>query len=318
MLKMDLYIHSLAAVSPEAAPVLPVNRLLMQEPDYTGIIPPMQLRRMSKAVRTGIWASQQCLSGAGIDRPDAIITGTGFGCLQDTEVFLKKIIEQDEHLLTPTAFIQSTHNTVAGQIALLKGCTGYNLTLSQGGHSFENALLAAQLYLAENPGHTVLAGGVDELTDTSLYLQQRLGVYVQEAIAPARLLEGSRPGTLAGEGAAFFTLSGNPAGASMRITGLQLFVAGEAEEQLPGLIQAIGGGPDFILGESGDAASQPSYDALRTAFPQARYHTFKAHCGDYPTAVSYGLARAVDNGATETVLINHWCDCWSVIRLETV
>ena len=51
--------------------------------------------------------------------PDAIITGTGLGCLEDTEKFLTAMVTNKEEFLTPTSFIQSTHNTVSAQIALL-------------------------------------------------------------------------------------------------------------------------------------------------------------------------------------------------------
>jgi len=134
-----------------------------------------------------------------MERPDAISVGTAMGCLQDTEQFLSKMIAQDEQMLTPTAFIQSTHNTVSGQIALLCGCHGHNLTYVHRGHSFEHALINTQLYLQQHPGETVLAGGLDELVDTSVALMQRAGVYRTDATQSA--------GAIAGEGAAFFTVS---------------------------------------------------------------------------------------------------------------
>src|SRR5207253_3406481 len=111
MLKPGLYIHSAGFIAPEAIPGEAVTRLSAREPDYTGLIPPMQLRRMSKAVRMGIGAAKACLDSAGIQRPDAIAVGTTLGCLKDTEVFLNKLVTQEERMLTPTSFIQSTHNT---------------------------------------------------------------------------------------------------------------------------------------------------------------------------------------------------------------
>src|ERR1043165_285653 len=129
MLRPDLYIHAAASIAPEAVPDVEVLRLSAKEPDYTGVIPPMQLRRMSKPVRMGVGTSFECLQKADLKRADAIIVGTTLGCLTDTEVFLRKMVEQDEQMLTPTAFIQSTHNTVAGQIDLATGCRGYKNTL---------------------------------------------------------------------------------------------------------------------------------------------------------------------------------------------
>lgn len=53
-------------------------------------------------------ASKYALQEAGIENPDAIIVGTGMGCSQDSEKFLKNVIDNNEEFLTPTFFIQST------------------------------------------------------------------------------------------------------------------------------------------------------------------------------------------------------------------
>ena len=55
-----------------------------------------------------------------------------------------------KNILTPTSFIQSTHNTVGGQIALELQCKGYNFTYVHGSNSFESALLDAKLQLELN------------------------------------------------------------------------------------------------------------------------------------------------------------------------
>ena len=181
---MELYIKGVGILSAVGSNVdedflqqkeTPAN-FLCKEPDYTVYIPPMQLRRMSKAVRMGIGASKIALQQAKIEKPDAISIGTAMGCLNDTEVFLKKMVEQEEQMLTPTAFIQSTHNTVGGQIALLYGCNGHNLTYVHRGHSFEQAMLNAYLYLQQHPDENVLVGGIDELTPTSEAILERFGV----------------------------------------------------------------------------------------------------------------------------------------------
>ncbi|PVW14316.1 beta-ketoacyl synthase chain length factor [Marixanthomonas spongiae] len=132
-------------------------------PPYRDFIPLSQLRRMSPAVKMGVAASQQALKKANLELPEAIITGSGLGCMADTENFLNTLIEQDEQFLTPTAFIQSTHNTVAGQIALGLNCKAYNTTYAHGSVSFESALIDAQLQLEAGEVNNVLVGGVDEL-----------------------------------------------------------------------------------------------------------------------------------------------------------
>ena len=62
-----------------------------------------------------------------------------------------KMVDSNESALNPTPFIQSTHNTIGSQIALLLQCQGYNQTYTQRAFSFENVLLDAILELKENP-----------------------------------------------------------------------------------------------------------------------------------------------------------------------
>jgi hypothetical protein len=62
------------------------------------------IRRMSKTVKMSSVASQYALKEAGIENPDAIITGTGMGCSQDSEKFLKNVMDNHEEFLTPTFY----------------------------------------------------------------------------------------------------------------------------------------------------------------------------------------------------------------------
>src|SRR6478752_7380571 len=128
MLALDCYIHASAWISSDNAAASTAPWLSAETGDLSMHIPPMQLRRMSKIVRMGIAAALSCKAESPGVVPEAITVGTAWGCVQDTEQFLKKLVAQEEQMLTPTAFIQSTHNTVAGQIALITGCNGYNNT----------------------------------------------------------------------------------------------------------------------------------------------------------------------------------------------
>lgn len=90
------------------------------------------LRRMAPGVKMSLHAAMQAMQEARITQLDAIITGTGLGCLQDSEKFLNAVLDQDEEYLAPTSFIQSTHNAVGAQIAIHLGCKAYNFTYVQG------------------------------------------------------------------------------------------------------------------------------------------------------------------------------------------
>src|SRR5260370_33837210 len=124
---MKIYIRSSACISPQKTfgnnefltDVVEYTgtRLRAIEPDYKEFIDPKLIRRRSHVIKMGVAAAKDCLNKADVDMPGAIITGTAFRCLKDTITFLTRIVYQDEELLPPTAFIQSTHNTVAARSA---------------------------------------------------------------------------------------------------------------------------------------------------------------------------------------------------------
>lgn len=164
--------------------------------DIKELIPDTALRRrMSRIVKMGVSVGMECVRHVGAERIDAIITATGFGCLDDSEKFLRTLIENDEQLLNPTPFIQSTFNTVGGQIGLLCKNHCYNMTYTHRGRSFESALLDAILLIQSGEAHCVLLGGFDNNTPSQLKIMERMGLW--------------RHAT-AGEGAYFFVLSDQP------------------------------------------------------------------------------------------------------------
>ena len=98
--------------------------------DIKELIPEMNLRRrMSRVVKSGVAAGIESLLEFG-DRAavEAVVTATGLGCIADSEKFLDSLIANEERMLNPTPFIQSTFNTVGAQIALLRGLHCYNTT----------------------------------------------------------------------------------------------------------------------------------------------------------------------------------------------
>lgn len=136
------------------------NNSALVSPEYKNFIDGGSLRRMSEILRMGLTCSKDCIAQSGINTPDAIIVGTGLGCLTDTEKFLKNAITI-KGLIPPTSFIQSTHNTIAGQISLTLKNYNYNMTHTQNSVSFEHALIDAMLSLNESKSN-VLVGAADE------------------------------------------------------------------------------------------------------------------------------------------------------------
>jgi len=182
---MEIYIKGIGNISPqntfnndfflEEIAEYSDEHLKCIEPDYKKYIKPVLLRRMSRIIKMGIYAAKISLDDAEVSIPDAIITGTGLGCIEDTEKFLFSMIKDNESFLPPTPFIQSTHNTISSQIALLLKCHNYNNTYVHRGISFESALIDSMMLLKENFANNVLTGGADEITHNSFLITKRLG-----------------------------------------------------------------------------------------------------------------------------------------------
>lgn len=243
---------------------------------------------MSRIIRMGVGAAAACLRDGGVTCPDAIVTGTAYGCLGDTGIFLSKMIGQQEEMLPPTAFIQSTHNTVGGQIALLFQCHGYNNTFVHRGFSFESALLDAMLLLEEGELSNALVGAVDEITEFSHAILSRFGFYRH---------------TRAGEGAAFFLLTNRPTGAWAALQGLETFYkpkdTGEIEDRIRAFLDvrsvAVSDLDLVIMGNNGDQVSDGIYEKLSSSlFRGSSMMPYKDICGEYPTSASFALWLAAD------------------------
>ena len=133
------------------------------EPDYRSLFSVMEARRMGRLLKRAVWTSSQALAQAGIAVPDAVIIGTDYGCIENSELFLKALKGIDDAPMKPTHFMQSTHNTIASLIAIRLGCHGYNATYSHRGRSFESALQDAVTQIALGDIDTALVGWFDEM-----------------------------------------------------------------------------------------------------------------------------------------------------------
>ena len=149
----------------------------LKNPVYKDYIDSQFLRRMSPILRMGITAA---LSIQNEIEPKGVIVGTGLGCLTDTEKFLKNYLTL-EGLVPPTAFIQSTHNTIAGQISINSSNQYYNCTHTQNTVSFEVALQDALLHISEGV-ETLLVGGVDEATEELKRVLVEFGLFNDQVI----------------------------------------------------------------------------------------------------------------------------------------
>lgn len=132
--------------------------------DIRKYVKPLEVRRMGKIMKSSFLSSLEALQRAGIEVPDSIITGTAYGCLENSERLMEQIKEEGEGMLKPTFFMQSTHNTIGSNIAIKTHCHGYNVTYTQESHSLEWAIRDAELLLRSGKVKNVLVGCHDEST----------------------------------------------------------------------------------------------------------------------------------------------------------
>jgi 3-oxoacyl-[acyl-carrier-protein] synthase II len=290
---MKVYIRSTGNISPQhsldtdafflSRETTTGNFFKSLEPDYSSFIDSKMIRRMSRIVKMGVAASLTCLHNAGVENPAAILTATAYGCLEDSSAFLRKMTEFEEKMLSPTAFIQSTHNTVGAQIALLLKCHNYNNTIVHRSFSFENALTESILLLKESIT-PVLVGAVDEITDDRQAILSRFGMYKKGL------------GNIAGEGAAFFLLDREP-GISYQcvLKDVQILYKKEnVQEHIAAFLkhnEIIADELGLVLySRSGnDNPGESDERTLKTIFQGIPNFPFKSLCGDYPTSAGFAL-----------------------------
>ncbi|SDB60976.1 Beta-ketoacyl synthase, N-terminal domain [Flavobacteriaceae bacterium MAR_2010_188] len=254
-------------------------------PNYKEFFSPIASRRMATGVKMGFAAAKKTLTEADIENPDAILVGTGIGCIEDTEKFLNNILANDEEYLTPTSFIQSTHNTVGAQIALSLNCKGYNNTYVQASNSLESALLDAQMLLSENEAQNVLVGGVDELgaefIDSVIMMEKKEILPINVPFS---------------EGAAFFLLSNEFKPNSIQLVDVEMIHKIETdkveERMLAFLTNNNLSSTDIdilVLGKNGDGFDE-YYSMLEEGFSDRTLSiSYKRLCGEYFTSSGFAM-----------------------------
>lgn len=227
-------------------------------------------RRMSRVIKSAVATAVECMGAVEkIDSLDAIITATGWGCLADSERFLRNIIIDKEQLLNPTPFIQSTFNTIGGQIALLRHNHCYNVTYVNRSHSFEDALLDAMMRIADGESENILIGAFDEQTPSQHRIMERMGLF--------RLCDD-------GEGAVF-----------SYITSVQTPISQAQVEKIDFLQQSLSEETCFARYASSDSS-------------KLLYNNYSEY-GLFPISSAYCFAKAVrliQDGANEVIIYNEY------------
>lgn len=255
------------------------------DPDFKTYIPPLEARRMGKILKRAIVTSMSALENSGCEKVDAIITGTGLGCIENTEFFLDALSRDGEQLLKPTYFMQSTHNTISSLVGIKMKCNGYNITYAHKELSFDSALYDAWLQLRLGMIDSALVGGHDEMTPSYFKLLEKAGYLGQQS-------------ELAGETAVSFVIGSKPQDKHLcRFGGIRMMYCPDKEEisrQLHELLDSANIPMDDVSGVLTSMNGNAGHDAYISKlcgnlFPDIPLLRYKHLFGESYTASGLGL-----------------------------
>ncbi len=296
---MSVYIKSIIAVSAQDTFE---NNLLPQQlnpvskwmkcvtPEFKKYIPVKVLRRMNRFSRISSVSAFKSLSNLRIDKPDAIITATSMGCVEDSEKFLNQMLDNKELLLTPTSFIQSTHNAVGSNLALAYKCHGYNMVYTHDNNAFETALLDASIKIQTGKLNNILIGAVDEISEENYYLKASLNWWKSKEETNLDFSTSVTEGTIPGEGATFMTVSNDFKDAELEFIGADVFYSLKSNESLLDRVSRfvktqnidLEDVDTLMLAIDGDIRNKQVYqDLMGEEFSHANICYYKHICGSY-------------------------------------
>ncbi len=271
------------------------NKYRVTEPDYTGIINPGLLRRMGKSIRIGIGAGIPLIRNR--KDIDAIIIASSEGGQEESIKFLNQILDYNEGPLTPTNFIQSNPNALAGTLALMSQNNCYNITHVHKGNAFECSLTDASLLIEEGKAKTILVGNVEEISDYNFNIEVLAGKYKEKETSSENLLLSGTPGTVCGEGSCMFILEASSKDYFARIGGIEQ-ITFPTEEELHDLVRNMLAKNNLnptdidaiILGYNGDSRTDFWYNNLsRRIFPGQPVNTYKNLVGEFPSSIAFAV-----------------------------
>jgi len=306
---MSVFINGIGAITPQGCfpsedflkemNVFEHGRMTVVEPQYSDFVTPVTLRRMSKIIKMGLTSALMCLNDAQVKKPDAIITATGLGSVEDTDKFLNNLIDDQESLLNPTPFIQSTHNAVAARIAIETACRDYNMTFVHKNAAFEQAMLDAILKINFGKYKNILVGGTEEITEENYNLKKHVGFWKEDVSNSELLKFNNTRGTIAGEGSVFFNLSNEKSEnsyAEVLSTKTWYKLPSSFEDTLENFLTSIDLNTRNIdlvlLGINGNVEEDFVYNSAIEIFKEAAISWYKHLCGEYETSASFALLLA--------------------------
>jgi len=135
--------------------------------DASRFISPKGQRRMDKFVQFAVAASKMALEDAGLNLEEedrariGVITGSGIGGLKVIEDQHKILLERGPSRVSPFLIPMLIADMAPGQISILLGLTGPNLSISTACASASHALGEALMTLQQGRADVMLSGGTE-------------------------------------------------------------------------------------------------------------------------------------------------------------
>ncbi len=304
-----MYITKLRSISPQftfndalfggEVKVHEGNKFLAIEPDYSDLIRANQLRRMGKSIRMGIGAGLPLLKDE--ENVNGILLGSSEGGLEDCIKFLNQIVDYKEGPLTPTNFVQSTPNALAGNLALMTQNSSYNITHVHKGLAFENTLLDAFMLFEEQKASKLLLGNVEEVSDYNFNVETLAGQFKKETVTSTTLLDSQTKGTVCGEGSVMFVVESDSDNYLAKIADVNHTSNLQDDELLTMVSEFLSKNnlteeeiDAVILGCNGDSRTDTYYWSVQeNFFSKTTLLSYKNLVGDYPSSSAFACYLAV-------------------------
>jgi len=134
------------------------------------VLPKVNTRRLDRLSLWSLASAALALRDAGLDLSavdgsrTAVVSATGFGCLDLTEAYLGSANEHGWQQTDPIYFPETLGNVPAAHVARVFGCRGPNVTVGSRGPAAEAALLTAVSLLRRGQAERALVLAGDTLT----------------------------------------------------------------------------------------------------------------------------------------------------------
>lgn len=222
---LDTFWQTLLAARPAAAPIttLPAEdvaqlavRFACEVKDFDPVpyLGPKESRRQDRTAQLGFAAAADALEAAGDLGVDparvGVVAGTGIGGLRSLEDQVVNRVQNGPSRVSPFLVPMMMANATSALIALQKGFTGPNITVSTACAASANAIGEGMRLVRDGSCDVVIAGGAESsLTPTSIAAFGRMTALSGRNDDPERAsrpFDAERDGFVMGEGAAFLVL----------------------------------------------------------------------------------------------------------------